>query len=57
MLTTTHSSAVWFKIKEGGREGTSNTWADVILPAPSSQNKPFAPRYFKLTALPTYRRP
>lgn len=23
------SSAVWFKVKEGGRDGTSNIWADV----------------------------
>lgn len=24
-------SAVWFKIAEGGRSGTSNTWADVSI--------------------------
>lgn len=27
----TLSSAVWFKIQEGGRDGTSNTWADSPL--------------------------
>jgi hypothetical protein len=25
------TAAVWFKIKEGGREGTSNVWADVCV--------------------------
>ncbi|KAI8163691.1 Polysaccharide monooxygenase Cel61a [Colletotrichum sp. SAR 10_70] len=25
------TSAVWFKVKEGGRDGTSNTWADTPL--------------------------
>ncbi|KAL2015408.1 hypothetical protein VTK56DRAFT_5532 [Thermocarpiscus australiensis] len=31
------SSAVWFKVKEGGRDGTSNTWADTpLMTAPTS---------------------
>ncbi|KAK4125784.1 lytic polysaccharide monooxygenase [Parathielavia appendiculata] len=31
------NSAVWFKIKEGGREGTSNTWAATpLMKAPTS---------------------
>lgn len=29
-LSNVHS-AVWFKIAEGGRSGTSNTWADVSI--------------------------
>ncbi|SPQ25383.1 4b995c13-42eb-402d-8abb-d06c02696cf3 [Thermothielavioides terrestris] len=31
------TAAVWFKIKEGGRDGTSNTWADTpLMTAPTS---------------------
>ncbi|KAK4144473.1 glycoside hydrolase [Dichotomopilus funicola] len=30
-------AAVWFKVKEGGRDGTSNTWADTpLMTAPSA---------------------
>ncbi|WYZ41238.1 hypothetical protein EsH8_V_000133 [Colletotrichum jinshuiense] len=30
------TSAVWFKVKEGGRTGTSNVWADTPLMVPNS---------------------
>lgn len=49
--TPSASDKVWFKIKEGGREGTSNVWADVsssscLFPFPFCISSPLRGQLF-----------